>query len=462
MMGHDRSPMAGNGNLARNSQALTAAAGQMAFLPRSARLAGFTVCRHTAHPGSLRAPCRQCHLPAPRDAILEKCGLATYPAEFLVKGSPSHRNFARPSVQLLALPKDDAGLRGSIGRKQECSAELRGDVWQKLWRSAELRGGVWPKKCCSAEPRGGVRPKKCCSAELRGCVRPKKWCSAELRGGARQKRCWSAEPRGGDRQKECCAAELRGGVRQKKCCAAEPRGGDRQKECCAAELRGGVRQKKCCSAELRSGKSSSQTPTGATSSSWPTDSSPRSTCASRHSPVPCSIPSPNFVSPTESPQNRRDAQVPVWDFRALECRSKNWLSPGNYPAAWEISAEAKRMKVDELCPFGIFRTCRGRQLSRITVRRTLTAQFGSHRFVLRRVLRGQQDAFITTKGPKSTKMRTAPDSSSSCLCEICELCGKNGGSLPPRTQGAQRDRKVTVPVDGPQLGPHRAVSGRPC
>jgi hypothetical protein len=58
------------------------------------------------------------------------------------------------------------------------------------------------------------------------------------------------------------------------------------------------------------GKSSSQPPAGATSSSWTMDSSPRSTCACSQSPVPCSIPSPNFVPPTESPHNRRDSQFP--------------------------------------------------------------------------------------------------------------------------------------------------------
>jgi hypothetical protein len=62
-------------SLPRISQAFAAAAFPMAFLLRSARIPGFTVCRHTAHPGILRAPCRQCHLAAPRDAILEKCGL---------------------------------------------------------------------------------------------------------------------------------------------------------------------------------------------------------------------------------------------------------------------------------------------------------------------------------------------------------------------------------------------------
>jgi hypothetical protein len=62
--------------LARISKVLAAAACSMAFLLRSARIPGFTGSRHTAHAGILRAPGRQGHLAAPRDAILRKCGLA--------------------------------------------------------------------------------------------------------------------------------------------------------------------------------------------------------------------------------------------------------------------------------------------------------------------------------------------------------------------------------------------------
>lgn len=48
-----------------------AAACPMAVLPRSARIPRFTVSRPTAHPGSLRAPCRKCRLLPEPGGVLE-------------------------------------------------------------------------------------------------------------------------------------------------------------------------------------------------------------------------------------------------------------------------------------------------------------------------------------------------------------------------------------------------------
>ncbi len=78
----------------------------MAFLPRSARIPEFTVCRHTAHPGILRAPCRKCHLPAPRDAILEKCRLEFSP----LLGFRVRRLIRRKFVMLAKHDGDLGGL----------------------------------------------------------------------------------------------------------------------------------------------------------------------------------------------------------------------------------------------------------------------------------------------------------------------------------------------------------------
>ena len=112
--------------LIRIFQALAAAACPMAFLLRSARIPEFTGCPHTAHPGILRAPRRQCHLAAPRNAILETCRLAWLPLAI----ATSH------ALELPATKPE----RGTIHRWVALPAEFA--PWQQVDLHARVSGYV--------------------------------------------------------------------------------------------------------------------------------------------------------------------------------------------------------------------------------------------------------------------------------------------------------------------------------